>query len=426
MKSLAFIIYDIIWLFLIGLSVSFYVFKRKFNLSVFLSRLSLAVSLRHNKEKSIWIQAVSVGEVLAVKSLVEELKRKFPYRIVISTTTVTGKKVADRVYKGKAYIVSFPFDMTLSVRRIIDIINPKIFIAVETEFWPNLFYHLHRKKIPIVVLNGRISDEAYSRYRKIKFVTKKIFSLCSYIGVQNDLYLKRFIMLGADSGRITISGNVKFANLSVDKERLKEFQEKYVHLLRPKDKFLFIAASTHNKEEKVILDVYESLKSKIHLNLLIAPRHPERVKEVEKEVRRRGIVPLRISIVAEDRNIFDSSVFILDTVGDLFYFYYIADVCFVGGSLFNYGGHNILEPLYFSKPTLFGPYMSNFREVEEIVLKNKAALKVYNRRELEYYVEKIIFDDNLKRELANNAINIFKEQEKLIKKNIEIISRYLS
>ncbi len=426
MKSLFFVIYDIIWLFLIGFSVPFYVFKKKFKLSVFLGRLSLAVSLRGNREGAIWIQAVSVGEVLAVRSLVEELKKKFPYRVVVSTTTVTGKEVADRVYRGKAYVISFPFDITLSVRRTIDIIRPKIFIAVETEFWPNLFYHLYKKRIPIVVLNGRISDKAYSRYRKVKFITKRMLSLCSYIGVQNDLYLKRFIMLGANSDTITISGNIKFANLSVDKIRIKEFQRKYAHLLRPKDKFLFIAASTHSKEEKIILDVYESLRSKIPLNLLLAPRHPERVEEVEREVRRKGIVPVRISAVAEDRNIIDTSVFILDTVGELFYFYHIADICFVGGSLFNYGGHNILEPLYFSKPTLFGPHMSNFKEIEEVVLKNKAALKVYNQRELECYVERIIFDDNLRNELVKNAMSIFKKQGELMKRNIEIISRYLS
>ncbi len=424
MRLLIFVIYDIALFIAVLFFLPLYALRKKINFEALLEKLTIVIPVK-KIEESIWIQAVSVGEVISIRALVDNLQNYFSFRIVISTTTLTGKKVAKNIYGNKADIIFLPFDITFLVKRIIKRINPKIFIAIETEIWPNLFYQLYKKKIPIVILNGRISDKAYKRYKKIKFITEKILSLCSYIGVQNNFYLERFLSLGASSDRIAISGNIKFANIIVKQKKLLNFKDEYLSLLKHKSKFLFIAASTHSREEKAILEVYKSIKERFSCNLLIAPRHPERTKEVEKEVRRTGLIALRISQLREKEDILDKCVFILDTVGDLFYFYSIADVCFVGGSLFDYGGHNILEPLYFSKPTLFGPYMSNFKEIEEVVLEKKAAIKVQDKKQLRYYIERILFDDEFREVLCKNASKIFEHQRALVKKNIEIIKSLL-
>jgi len=424
MNFLFFILYDSVFIILSIWYVPLYIIKKKFSFRVFLEKLFPVTALR--QEESIWVQAVSVGEILAVKALLRRMREKFNCRIVVSTTTLTGKIVADNIFGSRAEVIFLPFDITFVLRRAIRRINPKLFIAIETEIWPNLFFRLKNKNIPIVILNGRISDRAYFRYNKIKFIIKKVLSMCSYIGAQNDYYRKRFISLGADSDKVHISGNIKFGSFEVEENELSIFREKYIRILKGNSNYLFIAASTHNPEEKMILDVFKDLASRFSLSLLIAPRHPERVKEVAKVVINSGFKPVMISGL--EKELIEGNpknVFILDTIGDLFYFYSLCDVCFVGGSLINYGGHNILEPIYFRKATIFGPHMDNFKEIEEIVLKNEAAVKVRDKNELKYYTEKIIRDDNFKEKLSVNASGVFKKQQQVLENNIEVIAKYI-
>ncbi len=425
MKFLLFVIYDILWGFANVCYIPFGLIKKKISLKAFINKLFPARYLK-SSPASIWIQAVSVGEVMAVRSLLFRIKDKFPYRVVISTTTLTGKAVADRIYGSSADVIFFPFDITFALSKAIRRINPKIFIAIETEIWPNLFYRLRAKNIPVIVLNGRISDKAYSKYKRIGFFTKRILSMCSYIGAQNDYYRERFISLGACPGRVYISGNIKFGSFEVQDNVLLAFKDRYSKILKGASRYLFIAASTHNPEEKPILEVFKNLSFHFSLNLLIVPRHPERVKEVAGYALNYGFEPVMISRIGAGSEYPSGSVFILDTVGDLFYFYSLCDVCFVGGSLVNYGGHNILEPLYFRKPVIFGPYMGNFKEIEEIVLRNKAAVKIRNKSELEHYVKKIISDNSFREILSTNAENVFKKQCQVLNNNIEIIAGILS
>jgi 3-deoxy-D-manno-octulosonic-acid transferase len=422
------LIYDI--LFILGLLffLPYLSFRKKINLEALGEKLTVYPSKVKKAfsqiEGSIWIQAVSVGEVSLIKKLVEELKTLTSYKIVISTTTLTGRKVATKLYPG-LLILYFPYDFGLLVRRAIKFIKPKLFISIETEIWPNLYYHLKKKNVPSVILNGRISDKAFRWYRRAKFLTERIFQNVSLVGAQDEFYKERFIFLGLEENKIAVTGNLKFTALSVDDKYLTSFKKKYSPLLGKPNRLLIIAASTHFPEEEIFLEIYNQLYKKYpNITLLIAPRHIERVPYVEGLIASRGFKPIRISKPAVTRDSRD--IYILDTVGDLFYFYSLADICFVGGSLANYGGHNILEPLYVSKPTVFGPFMYNFKEIERKVLERCAAVRVNSKEELRRVLDILIKEPQARKELALKAKGIFEEAKINLKRNLELIFKCLN
>jgi 3-deoxy-D-manno-octulosonic-acid transferase len=227
-----------------------------------------------------------------------------------------------------------------------------------------------------------------------------------------------------EENKITVTGNLKFSSLDADEKYLSAFRERYFHLVKKPNKLLIIAASTHFPEEEIFLEIYEELSRKYtNITLMLAPRHIERTSYLEALLASGGYRAIKIS---EPSPLVDSkSIYILDTVGDLFYFYSLADICFVGGSLANFGGHNILEPLYFLKPTIFGPFMHNFKEIEKKVLQRSAAVKVNNIEELKKVLEMLIKDPKFRKELSMRALGIFEEEKVNLKKNLELVLRYL-
>ena len=436
-----FIIYDIIFSALVLLYFPVYIARKRINLRAYLEKFSFIGGPKDINESSIWIQAVSIGEVLAIRKLVTELRAsRCCQRIVISTTTLTGYSVATRMYGTSAEVIFFPFDLSFALRRFIEKIKPLVFVAIETELWPNLFYQLKRKAVPIVILNGRISNKAYRQYKKFKFFTKKILSMCAYIGVQNDFYRARFLSLGAVSQRTALNDNIKFDSLDAEPSKIAAFHKLYSKYLKPVNSRLLIAASTHYPEERIIIDIYKDLVGTFNLRILIAPRHPFRVKELAKEIISSGLQPVMISKLKEtyskfsleqdlkNSGVVDESdkkvVFILDTVGELFYFYSLGDICFVGGSLVNYGGHNILEPMYFAKPTLFGPYMSNFLDIEETAIWHQAAIRVKDKQDLKNNIINLLNNGQLCRKLSKNCLRIFSQQYNILKNNVDVVLRF--
>jgi len=378
----------------------------------------------------IWIQVVSVGEANAIGNLIKRIKENYLAPILISTTTLSGNKVARQKYAHCAQIVFFPLDISWVVNHFIKVFRPKIFIAVETEIWPNLFSQLERRKIPILIINGRISDRAFKRYRLIKPFLARIINKCDYIAVQNQAYKKRFIYLGADKEKIIVSGNMKFESISIDQERASEVKNKYESILRPAGNLLFLAGCTHPAEEEILIQTYQDIvESSGDFKFLIAPRHPERVGQVARAIRSKGFLPLKISQVSEyfsaDLTKKRKIIFILDTVGELVYFYNLADVCFVGGSLSTDGGHNILEPIYLGKPTVFGPHMDNFLDVEEVVLEKGAGIKVADRQELLQALTRLVKDEALRKNLNNKCQEVFQQERNSLEKNLGIVLQSL-
>jgi 3-deoxy-D-manno-octulosonic-acid transferase len=353
----------------------------------------LPVSFNLDGDDSIWVHAVSVGEVLAARALIADLRRRYPrLRLFVSTTTLAGQRLARRSVSDIDDVFYFPFDWTFSVRRTLDRVQPRLFVMIETEIWPNLLRECGRRAIPTVLVNGRISYRSFPRYRLIRPFFRRVLADIDRFCVQGDEAARRLIFLGADPSRITITGSLKFDALEViptpgrGRERVLRFFR--MSAQRP----VLVAGSTLKGEEEAVVRAFNRLRtSGSNALLVIAARHPERFAEVERLCRHEGLSTIRrteLPIDAEPR----ADAVILDTIGELAEVYQIATVVFVGGSLVRAGGHNILEPAVFGKPIVFGPHMENFAEIADAFVANDAALQVRSNRELESGVLSLMGD----------------------------------
>jgi 3-deoxy-D-manno-octulosonic-acid transferase len=418
-----FIIYDLIFLIFALVYLPLYFVRGKLNRE-FLRRLGF-LPAQLDLDRPIWIHAVSVGETIAIKEFLSRLRRVYPgKKLVISTVTATGNKIAQGYLAQGDFLTYLPLDFSFIVRRVLKKINPCMLIIVETEIWPNLITCLDKMQIPVVTVNGRISDSSYGGYRLIKFFIRPILRMVKQFCVQTDLDARRLESLGVDQSRIRVTGNVKFdRNLdaclpaNVLTYRLKLW-------LRQSDKLL-VCGSTHPKEEEIIFAAYQELLPVFpNLKLLIAPRHPERSRQIYKLAAGFSFMPVLISGISAACPIcINRPVFILDTIGELLNYYSAADIVFVGGSLVKQGGHNILEPASLKKPIIFGPYMSNFREISELFLANQAAFAVQDSRKLADQVKELLNSSLLVTGVVERAYELIIKNRGATDKNIQIIKQ---
>jgi 3-deoxy-D-manno-octulosonic-acid transferase len=366
----------------------------------------LPITFNIDGEPSIWIHAVSVGEVLTARALASELKARYPrLRLFMSTTTIGGQQVAQRNLQHVDAVFYFPFDWAFIVRRTLDIVNPRLFVMMETEIWPNLLRLCRARGIKTVVINGRISSRAYPRYRLVRPFFKRVLNDVDRFCMQGEESARRLMHLGADPARVTVTGSLKFDSLQVPatisrakpRERLLRFFR-----INP-NRVVVVAGSTVKGEETAVLRAFERIKRLMPGALaIVAPRAPERFSEVERLSRESGFTTVRRSelpIDAEPR----ADVVVLDTFGELAQLYQLATAVFVGGSLAKQGGHNILEPAIFGKPIVFGSHMDNFREIAEVFLTNGAAVQVHSDRELEEALLTLVSDAVLRARLGAAA-----------------------
>ena len=405
-----------------------YLLRRKFHPG-FQMRLGILPSgLELNKP--IWIHAVSVGEVITVKNMIRELRATYPdKRFFISTVTPTGNKIAKSIAKETDFVSYCPLDLSFIVRSVVDRIKPSLFIIMETVIWPNLISCLYRKHIPIVLVNGRLSERSFKGYLSIKFFIKPILNKINLFCVQTPSDAERLLRLGVSKDRIRVTGNMKFDNTDYSDKKIIDYADKYRALLQlSKEEKLWVCGSTHPGEEEIILDVYGKLLGEFpQLRLLIAPRHPERAKEIEKIVSRNGCPSIFISSLYLKPNTHNlKPIFILDVIGELVYFYNIASIVFVGGSLIKKGGHNILEPASLGKPVIFGPYMFNFRDIASLFLENKACVIAHNKEELRVNIEDLLKNPDRSTELSLRAKAIILQNQGATTRNLEYIGNYLS
>ncbi len=308
--------------------------------------------------KTIWIHAVSVGEVLAAVPFVKALRARYPdMRLVISTITDTGQKIAEERFGAFARIVYMPFDLPPCVSRFLDTVRPKLFLIIETELWPNTLGICHKRGIHVALINGRISDRSFRGYRKIRFFMRRVFQCMAALCVQNETYAERLRALGASPDAVYTAGNIKFdLHLSGSRPAWTS------RLSGP----VVIAGSTHRTEEEIILSAYQKvLTAAPGLNLILAPRHPERFDEVEALLKRSGLLYIRRTGAAQDSIKQQGVIVLLDVMGELGITYAAADIAIMGGSFLPHGGQNLLEPAYWGKPILCGPHMENFPFVRE-------------------------------------------------------------
>lgn len=420
MNNILFYIYDFIFILGFLSYLPAYIYRKKINFNALKEKLGF-IAKREITSPAIWIHAVSVGEIIVIEGLIEKLIETVDYPLVISTTTLTGNKIAREKYSSVAKIIFFPYDITPVLRKVLRIINPRIFIAVETEIWPNLFYRLNKKNIPIVIINGRISKTAFKQYLRIKPLIRSILKKCSYFGVQNASYRQKFITLGVEENKIIVSGNMKFESIRVDQKRLLSIKNSCLPYFKKGNNLILLAGSTHHPEEKIILDIYKDILKEVkNITLVIAPRHIERIPFIEKTIKDFGFNPARISRLNSSLPR-ENNVFLVDVIGQLLYFYSFADICFIGGSLIPHGGQNILEPIYFLKPTIFGPHMDNFPDIEEVVLNKCAGIKVSDAQKLKEVVSELVKDSALRDNLRGKCLEVFEEEKRGLEKNLHII-----
>ncbi|MGF1616053.1 MAG: lipid IV(A) 3-deoxy-D-manno-octulosonic acid transferase [Gammaproteobacteria bacterium] len=329
-------------------------------------------------QRSVWIHAVSVGEVQAALPLVRKLRLRYPdAQLLVTTTTPTG---AARVRHALDHNVSHsyvPYDVPSAAHRFLDRAHPDLAIIMETELWPNLFTSCKRRSIPVLVANARLSERSLHRYQKISRLARTMLSSVSAIAAQTVADAERFVALGTPPSKVTITGSIKF-DIDLPLGLLSDAQAMRGQwgVQRP----VWIAASTHENEDEQILDAFaQVLRAKSDTLLVLVPRHPERFARVAALCRRHGYTT---ALRSQRRDADALDVFIGDSMGELLLFYGTADVAFVGGSLVPVGGHNPLEPAALGVPIVMGPHVFNFAEISTRLCAAGAAQIVHNAKEL--------------------------------------------
>jgi len=351
--------------------------------------------------KVIWLHCVSVGEFNAAKPLIDMIFINFPlHQIVISTTTITGSEAVEKYYKSQVIHCFFPFDVPFIVSSFLKKIKPVACILLETEIWPNLITKLKHKNIPVMLVNARLSKKSYKKYKKFspKLINMTLNNL-SLICSQNESSSKRLISLGATNNIIT-TGSLKFdsnePNNSETIQALKNITG---------DRKIVVFASTRKGEEFQIIKSYLKLKSKFNALLIIVPRHPERFNEVFSMANETGLNVKRRSLGGHCEQ--DTDILIGDSMGEMMSYLIISDIAFIGGSLTNNGGQNMLEAASLSKPIIFGPSVFNFEEISKRLLDDGSAIQVRNAEELMKTISELLLDDEKRRLIGESAKTTF-------------------
>ncbi|MBI4165716.1 MAG: 3-deoxy-D-manno-octulosonic acid transferase [Acidobacteria bacterium] len=379
---------------------------------------------------AIWIHAVSVGETMAVASLVREIQQRHPGRkIFLSHVTVAGRKAGESRLPDIDGRFLLPLDWASSMRRAFRRIRPELLVVVETELWPNLLRVAREAGARVVVVNGRISDRSFPRYRWIRFFFHSVLGNVDWICAQSNVDAERFHSLGAARGRIVVTGNLKF---DARPPELGEFAQRLARALATSDRRpLLVAASTMPGEEGLLIPVWHQVRARNpRAMLILAPRHPARFEEVASllEERRSGFVR-RTRLAAEGQTLASqlerAEILLLDTIGELAGIFELADAVFMGGSLVPTGGHNVLEPAYWAKPILFGPHMHNFRDIAQLLLNQNAAIQVQDAASLSAKLDALFSHPERRNQLGAAARKVLDDQRGATVRVLEILEQWL-
>ena len=354
----------------------------------------LPVSFNLDADESIWIHAVSVGEALTARALIPDLRERYPdLKIFLSTTTMTGQKVARERLSDVDAVFFFPFDLPPFVARTLRLVRPKLFIMMETEIWPNLLHACHKSGVKTMMVNGRISSRSYPRYRMARRFFRSVLADVDRFCMQSEESARRIIDIGADPARVTVTGSLKFESLETPAVSAGRGAGRVLRYFRiPESRPVLLAASTMKGEEAAALAAFGAVRrSHPTAMLIIAPRRPERFDEVVAAARAEGLRVLRRTELTMDTEP-QADVVVLDTIGELAQVFHVATVAFVGGSLVDHGGHNILEPAVHGRAIVFGPHMQNFSEIAEAFLQRQAAVQIQTPAELAEVWARLVAD----------------------------------
>ena len=383
----------------------------------------------------IWLHCVSVGETQAARPLVGALRERYPhYALVVSTTTQTGQRVAREVFRDEAaQVFYFPFDWAWTVRRALRRVNPALVLIMETELWPRFLRECRRRKVPVALVNGRISEKSFRNYRRARRFIARTLADLSLAVMQAEADAGRIRALGLASDRLAVSGNVKFDIEAAASDARAVTEELCARFQLNEEQPLIVAASTHAPEERITLAAFQELRETIkdkRPRLLVAPRHPERFAEVAALLEESGLIWARRSAAANGDDAACEAI-LLDSIGELRAIYPLAAIVFVGGSIAPVGGHNVLEPAAVARPIVTGAHTANFagitrmfRECDALIqlepLMEQAAPAALARVFLE-----LLTDDERRRALGQRARAALEESRGATARTVELIKPLL-
>lgn len=390
----------------------------------------LPTNLQQEQAGAIWVHAVSVGETLAVVGLVREIRRRFPGRkVFLSHVTPAGREAGESRLPDVAGRFYLPLDGSWAVRRAIAHLRPSLLVIVETELWPNLLRRAQEAGARIVLVNARLSDRSFRRYRIIPWFMRRVLENVERICAQSEADAQRFCALGARPERVLVTGNLKFDARPPESGELARGLRQAIHLARRGP--VFVAGSTMAGEEELLLPVWADIRSRHPQALwILAPRHPVRFEMVAQRLARQGRSFVRRTSLENEAErvaaqLAAAEILLLDSIGELAGAFELADVVFVGGSLVPTGGHNVLEPAFWSKPILFGPHMANFRDVADLFLRGDAALQVSEAAELAGAVNDLLGDGARRRRMGEAAKQVLEREAGATRRTFEQFSAWL-
>ncbi len=377
-------------------------------------------------KRVVWVHAVSVGETRAAIPLVRALRQAYPdHAILLSNVTETGHAIAQGVREVDLCLF-FPFDLSFVARRVLERIRPQIVVIVETEIWPNFVRFAQQMGIPILLVNGRISDRSFPRYLRIQTFLQPILERFAAFCMQSEADGRRIEAMGAVAGLVTVTGNLKFdmAASVPDEASMAALQEEF-HL--PPGAPVWVAGSTHAGEEESVVAAWETVREKYpQLTLVLVPRHPERCRAVGEMLSERKIpFVMRSTLSRLSRPLSVGEVLLVDTIGEMLKLYAIADLVFVGGSLVKVGGHNVLEASLLKKPVLFGPHMHNFKEIARLLLEAQGGVLVEDGPALAEQADRLLADKELRREMGGRGHELLARNAGATAQTLQVVRRFL-
>ncbi|MCX8109983.1 MAG: hypothetical protein N3D15_01870 [Syntrophorhabdaceae bacterium] len=405
------IIYSILVYIALPFFVFFALFKKKLRKNI-VERLFNSTKA-HPIKDALWIHAASIGEAIIAETLINFLiknKKDLDFNFLVTTNTFYTKDMLLKKFSKSIHVYSLPLDLGLAIKNFIDGSTFKALIIIETEIWPNLIWTAKKQGIPIIILNGRISDSTLSSYRKFSFFLRGVLSHIDMVIAQSEEHRRRYISIGMETQRVLTTGNIKY---------YRDIQGQ-AQLMGKDDIVTF--GSIKEKEMEVVFNVIKRLRDGVpELKIYIAPRELHLISAMEYELGREYKI-IRYSFIKahlQEGQTLDADIVLVDTVGDLLNIYKKSRIAFVGGSLAPYGGQNILEPLFFGTPVLFGPFIENFKEIADLILEKKAGIMVKDNEELYENIRHLIGHPEIMKAMGERGMEIIDMHRGYMEKTVD-------